>query len=114
VGDACDGDTDGDGVPNPADACPLVSAGGLDADGNGCPDVVGDLCALVQSFGLQQGIETSLCAKANAAAAASDATTASNILDAFINEVQAQRGRKIPPAIADLLIAFAQNAKLAL
>lgn len=52
----------------------------------------------------------SLCAKANNAAASSGATAA-NILDAFIHEVNAQRGKKIAFAIADMLIEYATNAK---
>ena len=56
---------------------------------------------------------TSLCAKANAAAAATG-TTAANILDAFINEVEAQRSKKVPSPIADVLEAVARDAKLLL
>ncbi|MBI4896808.1 MAG: thrombospondin type 3 repeat-containing protein [Actinobacteria bacterium] len=33
IGNACDSDSDNDGVPNPADTCPLVNAPGAD----GCP-----------------------------------------------------------------------------
>ena len=77
------------------------------------PDTVGRLCPLVQSYRLQSGITQSLCAKANAASAAARAT-ASNILDAFINEVTAQRGNKIAIPIADVLIHFAADAKLLL
>lgn len=40
-GDACDPDIDGDGVPNAADNCPVISnANQVDGDGNG----VGDAC----------------------------------------------------------------------
>ena len=109
LGDACDGDTDGDGVLNPADQCPLEPAL-ADADGNGCLDTAALLCGVVQSANLHHGITNSLCAKANNAAVSSPATAAS-ILDAFIHEVSAQRGKKIPFVIADMLIAYATNAK---
>lgn len=111
-GDACDNDIDGDGVLNPADQCPLVAAL-ADADGNGCPDTAALLCGVVQGASLPQGLTQSLCVKANAAAG-SGGGSAANMLDAFINEVTAQRGKKIAFAIADLLIAFATNAKAAL
>lgn len=109
LGDACDGDSDGDGVLNPADQCPLEPAL-ADADGNGCRDTAALLCGVVQGANLHQGITNSLCAKANNAAASSGATAA-NILDAFIHEVSAQRGKKIALAIADMLIEYATNAK---
>jgi hypothetical protein len=38
-GDACDGDADGDGVPNAADKCP-TSRRGPDANGDGCSDTL--------------------------------------------------------------------------
>ena len=42
IGDACDGDVDGDGVPNGTDNCPLIAnADQLDTDGDG----LGDACA---------------------------------------------------------------------
>ena len=108
-GDACDGDTDGDGVPNAADQSPLVPAL-ADADGNGCPDTAAALCGVVQAQGLHHGTTQSLCAKANNAAAAPPAT-AMNILEAFIHQVLALRGNKIPFDVADMLIAYATNAQ---
>jgi DNA-binding beta-propeller fold protein YncE len=39
LGDACDPDADGDGVPNAADKCP-TSRRGPDANGDGCSDTV--------------------------------------------------------------------------
>lgn len=109
-GDACDTDDDADGVADSADACPLQVADG-DADANGCTDTTAALCALVDSMGLPQGISTSLCAKVRAADKALSLGTRDNILDAFINEVLAQRGNKIPLVKADLLMNFAINAK---
>lgn len=111
VGNACDTDDDGDGVSDATDACPLEAAG-ADADANGCTDTSAALCALVDQMGLPQGIANSLCAKARAADKALATGTRDNILDAFINEVLAQRGNKIPIVKADLLMQFAVNAKL--
>jgi len=113
IGDACDPDRDGDGVPNGVDACPDEDAAGADADMNGCVDRVVDLPRLVGSLGLPEQIEASLASKAEnaaAAAAAGNTTAAENILNAFINQVEALRGKKLTDAEADLLVAFALNA----
>ncbi len=58
-----------------------------------------------------QGIVNGLIAKLNAAAKQfekGEENTANNILMAFINEVEAQKGKKIPPDIADKLIRWAE------
>jgi hypothetical protein len=65
----------------------------------------------VQQQALPFGTTQSLCAKANNAASASSTSIAISLLDAFINEVNAQKGKKIPASIADMLIAYATNAK---
>jgi hypothetical protein len=111
VGNACDNDSDNDGVPNGSDACPLVPvAPGKDADGNGCPDVAADLATLISSLDLPRGVATSLLAKVNAALRSKTVTQAARHLTSFIHEVEQRRGHQIPPATADLLIAFATNA----
>ena len=72
-----------------------------------------DLQDLVKEQGLPKGIENSLVSKAdNACKKYEDGKleTAGNILEAFINEVEAQSGKKIPEATADTLIAYANNA----
>jgi hypothetical protein len=79
--------------------------------------VVSDLVALVQSFNLPYGLETSLLAKLNdvlAALSAGDMATACVDLNAFINETQAQAGKKLTQAQADQLIALADEIKSAL
>jgi len=79
------------------------------------PPASGDiqsLIAQVQSLGLPKGTENSLLAKLNAAAASlnrGNAGSARGQLGAFINEVSAQKGKKIPAAAADALIASAQQ-----
>src|SRR5207302_1588007 len=53
IGDACDPDIDGDGIPNAVDRCPLVApAAGMDADHDGCPDTAADLPAAIANLGI--------------------------------------------------------------
>jgi hypothetical protein len=79
------------------------------------PPVSGDiqsLIAQVQSLGLPRGTENSLLAKLNAAQASvnrGNTGSAKGQLGAFINEVSAQRGKKIAASAADALIANAQQ-----
>jgi Right handed beta helix region len=70
------------------------------------------LIAQVQSLGLQKGTENSLLAKLNAALASvnqGNTESARGQLGAFINEVSAQSGKKIPAQQAAALIAAAQQ-----
>ena len=73
-----------------------------------------DLEGLVYRSGIQNhGIENSLARKAANACAAYDRGqnhTACNILNAFMNEVEAQRGVHIQEVIADILITYASAA----
>jgi len=74
-----------------------------------------DLIDLVQSMNLQQGIDNSLDAKLTAVLHALEALNADqrndaiNKLNAFINEVEAQRGKKLTNEQADYLIAATQE-----
>jgi len=73
------------------------------------------LASIVQSFNLQQGIANSLDAKiqnaldAMTAANAGDRSDAANKLTAFINSVEAQRGKELTNAQADTLEALARR-----
>lgn len=70
------------------------------------------LITLKENMGLPQGITTSLDAKLNAASdslSSDKANTAKNQLNAFINEVNAQTGKKITQVQANQLISGAQN-----
>jgi probable HAF family extracellular repeat protein len=73
------------------------------------------LISLIQSFNLAQGIENSLDAKLQNAEAALESaksgalTSACGLLQAFINEVNAQSGNKINADQADQLRTSAQN-----
>lgn len=73
----------------------------------GPKDAIDDLDAFLSGLGLPRGIENSLSAKLEAAARSvcrGNATPAGNQLEAFVNEVLAQRGKMIPAAAADALI----------
>lgn len=76
---------------------------------------LGDLIALVQSFGLTPtGIETSLVAKLSAALAAlvaDNSGTTCNNLTAFLNQVSAQSGKHLTTAQAAALTAAATALK---
>jgi len=70
-----------------------------------------DLTTKVQGLGLPQGLTNALTVKLNAAIAAlasNDTAGATSAISDFINLVNAQRGKKIPAAAADELIADAQ------
>jgi ferritin len=67
---------------------------------------------VIESLGLLQGIENSLLTKINNAADSSSHENdgaAINLLQAFINEVEAQKGKRISEEDADLLIAYANH-----
>jgi len=78
-------------------------------------ELIAELLEEVAGLGLPRGIENSLMAKLNAALGAledeneNNDAAAINTLGAFINAVEAQRGKKIPEAEADALIAAAQE-----
>lgn len=75
------------------------------------------LVGAVQGLNLPAGNKTSLLAKLNAALqsiATGHTLTACNQLSAFINEVQAQAGKKIAAADAAALIAVASHIRATL
>jgi len=83
-----------------------------------CPEpveLIAELLEEVGGLGLPRGIENGLEAKLDAALGAledeneNNDAAAINTLGAFINAVEAQRGKKIPEAEADALIAAAQE-----
>lgn len=99
----------------------------FDTDGDGLSDgfeislgmdpavpAVCELEGLVCRCGIENpGIENSLEKKAANACKKyqrGNTTAARNILNAFINEVQAQAGVHIPPAVAEMLINYALAA----
>ena len=77
-------------------------------------DEIDDLIALVRSFNLKDGTESSLIAKLESALEAldeGDTATACVSLSAFVNEVQAQSDKKIPVTQAYQLINSANQIK---
>lgn len=116
MGDACDDpDSDGDGILDVDDLCPHENPQGYDADLDGCIDTIDDLISIVFDMNLQRGIANSLDSKLqNAKSAMVDLDNgniggAINKLEAFINEVEAQRGKEVSDEQAELLILMARN-----
>jgi hypothetical protein len=112
IGDACDEDDDGDGMPDDADACPLENPEGADANADGCIDRIEDLPDAIVEVELPSGTENALMSSVRAARAAverGDSRAARGQLGAFINKVEALRGKKIPAGDADMLIVYARN-----
>jgi len=123
-------DTDGDGIADPSDNCPLVAnPTQADRDGDGLGDAcdpldgrppqqqLADLDASVRALGLDKGIANSLLVKIQGASrdiSAGQTTSACGKLDAFVSEVQAQSGNKIPAAAAASLIAAARQIRAGL
>jgi hypothetical protein len=123
-------DTDGDGVLDPSDNCPLAAnADQADKDGDGIGDAcdpldgrpsqqqLADLEAAVRALGLDRGLANSLLVKIQGASrdlSSGQTTSACGKLEAFVNEVQAQSGNKIPAAVAADLIARAEQIRAGL
>lgn len=74
------------------------------------PATLDGLCELTRQLVPHHGVANSLCVKLEAAARAlarGDLNAARGALEAYMNEVSAQRGKKIAPADADTLLAMA-------
>ena len=122
TGDACDTDDDNDTVLDTVDNCPLIAnLDQADLDGDGTGDVcdltvdvngaIDVLIAKVEALSLKKGLENALITKLENALAsfeAGNAGAAVNKLGAFINQVNAKRGKNISDADADNLIGCAQ------
>jgi hypothetical protein len=112
AGDSCDTDDDNDGISDEDDGCPYEDASGLDADTDGCIDTIEYLLQLIYAMNLDKGIENSLISKVKNAQKSikrENITAAINKLQAFINQVEAQKGKKIPQEEAEMLILYAGN-----
>jgi hypothetical protein len=88
---------------------------GRDADGDGCVDTLdglADLIANLPADDLARQMRNPLTSKIDDAAdavATGDICGAVAAIEAFTNQVRAQRGKKIADATADLLLAYADN-----
>ncbi|MHC4159045.1 MAG: right-handed parallel beta-helix repeat-containing protein, partial [Planctomycetota bacterium] len=112
-------ETDLDGNPRVVDgnedSIPIVDMGAYEYRPPTPAELIAELLEEVGGLGLPGGIENSLMAKLNSALAAledkneNNDAAAINTLQAFINVVEAQRGKKIPQAEADALIAAAME-----
>jgi hypothetical protein len=101
-------------------ACTATDDAGNSANGTfkiivkGAAAQLTDLTTLVKDFNLPNGTENSLVVKLQSAlteAKEGRACTASNKLKAFMNEVQAQSGKKISPAQANQMLAAADRIR---
>lgn len=111
-GDLCDADDDNDGIADVDDTCPYEDATGFDADSNGCIDTLEGLISIIDAQGLQPGFVNSLLSKVENVAKSlgkGNDRAALNQLKAFINAIEAQKGKKISASTADMLMAYANN-----
>ena len=75
-------------------------------------EATAELVVIIQDLNLEQGVENSLISKlegAMIAIAKDNYNAAAGKLTAFINQVEAQRNKKIPEEVADSLIEYAQK-----
>lgn len=116
-GEVDEEDSDGDLVPDCVDSCPDEDATGLDANNDGCIDNIGGLNQLIQTLvaegvSIDQQLQNSLLSKVENAQKSADKENicaAVNQLQAFKNEVNAQRDKKISNDAADLVITYVNN-----
>jgi hypothetical protein len=115
-------DTDGDSWSDPKDNCPLVpnadqADGDSDGSGDACDPLDDRSDPLLQDLiaaSKAAGIPKSLVAKAEHALAefrAGDDAGACSDLSSYIDGVRSRRGKTIPAATADMLIAKATHVR---
>ena len=109
-------DSDGDGIPDNEDTCPSEDATGFDIDGDGCIDSIGGLESMIESLVeagvIDEQMENSIISKIDNAEASADKEnicTAINQLEALINQVNAQRGKKISEEAAYDIIEYTNS-----
>ena len=123
VSNAKNPDVDGDGMTDgeeiaywealglaPEEA--IVFVGDLDMNQNGTLDSLEHFPNVIRRRGLHKGTENSLVSKVENAIKSLEKGNfngAINQLQAFINEVEAQRGKKISEELAEMLIQYAKN-----
>jgi hypothetical protein len=108
-------DSDSDGVLDIYDACPHHNPNGFDANFDGCTDSLTKLPNVLRSLHddeLSNKIKNSLFSKANNALKMDNKNkmkTTINILNAIMNELVAQSGKKISNDTAEMLIEYVNN-----
>jgi beta propeller repeat protein len=110
------GDLDGDGIPYSDDNCPCENATGFDADDDGCIDTISGLDALIQTL-VEKGVvdeqmRTPLVSKIENARRFADKENICNAikqLETLMNQVNAQREKKISIEAANQIIAYANS-----
>jgi beta propeller repeat protein len=114
--DPDDPDDDNDGIADDQDDCPYEDPTGFDQDADGCIDSISGLTDLVTTL-LDEGViseqmHTSLLSKignAEKSATKLNICAAAHQLEALIQEVNAQRGKKISDEAADQIITYTQS-----
>ena len=109
-------DTDGDGIPDDVDACPMEDATGFDTDNNGCIDSVSGTVDLVNAL-IAEGVIDSILSNsilsklqnAESSLSKENICTAVNQLEAFKSAIDAQRGKKISDEAADEVITYTDS-----
>lgn len=99
-------------VDGNSDGSAIVDIGAFELQQVPLEELIEDLIELVDSLNLHHGIENALLAKLNAALAAleqGNTAEAKESIQSFINQVQAQSGKKITTAQAANLIAAAKE-----
>ena len=108
-------DTDGDGIADNIDSCPNENASSYDANQDGCIDTANGLVSLLEDMPddeIATNIKKPLLKKVSNVIKSlekGNTNSAINQMEAFINQVEAQRGKKISEDAADLLVVFAEN-----
>ena len=109
-------DSDGDNIPDDQDECLNEDSTGFDYDGDGCIDSLAGLNEMLETL-VDQGIidsklKDSLLSKvANAEKSADkeNIDAAINKLEALINEIDAQTGKKISAESAEEIVAYTES-----
>ncbi|MDP2312693.1 MAG: thrombospondin type 3 repeat-containing protein [Pseudomonadota bacterium] len=106
-GDACDDDIDGDDIANVLDDCPDDAAYPIELVEDGCPDDACDLVTYIRgrtTSEIAAQTTNSLAVKASGACTNLGTQEGINKLEALASELAAQRGKKVAPTTADLLL----------
>lgn len=109
-------DRDGDGVSEEADICPDEDATGFDVDGDGCIDSFSGLVSLVDTHITEGAISdqlgnsiVSMLENIEKSINKDNICATVNQLEAFKNEINAQRGRKVSDEAADEIVVYTDS-----